>query len=333
MYNIAAIGAGVVTNLHARAIEECENAKLVAVCDTVLEKAQDYASRFSCNAYDDFDAMITKEKIDVAIICLPVFLHAEYAQRCAQAGIHVLCEKPMEMDQAQARKILEARDRYGVKMMVAHCVRFWPGYADLKEMLSRGELGDVLMATFSRASMVPARGGWILDPERGRGAIQDMLIHDVDFLNHLFGKGESVFANAVRDDTGCFNHVMANIKFKNGIHATAQAAFTMKNNSYPFNTHFRVCGTKATVEYRYQASVLDIQAASRANMMICRPGVPVEIREVEEYNAYTRQLQYFLDCIEKDVQPEMNPLESSLDSICLLDAIRRSAESEQIERI
>lgn len=333
MYNIAAIGGGVVTNLHARAIAECKNAKLVAVCDTILERAESFAKQYGCNAYADFDSMIAQEKIDVAIICLPVFLHAKYAVRCAEAGIHVLCEKPMETDAAQARKLIQARDQHNIKMMVGHCVRFWPGYADVKKMLDTGELGDVLMASFSRASMVPARGGWILDPELGRGAIQDMLIHDVDFLNYLFGAGDSVYTNAVRDDTGCFNHVMANITFKNGIHATAQAAFTMKNNAYPFSTHFRICGTKATVEYRYQASVLDIQATPQASMMICRAGVPVEIVKIADDNAYVRQLAYFLDCIEHDRQPSMNPLESSLDSICLLDAIRKSAETEQIEKV
>lgn len=333
MYTIAAIGAGVVTNLHARAIAQTKNARLAAVCDTVLEKAEAYAKQFGCRAYADFESMIASEKIDAAIICLPVFLHAKYAAMCAEAGIHVLCEKPMELDAAQAKKIIEARDKHGVKMMVGHCVRFWPGYADVKKMLEDGEFGDVLMASFSRASMVPARGGWILDPQLGRGAIQDMLIHDVDFLNYLFGEGEWVFTNAVRDDTGCFNHVMANIQFKSGVRATAQAAFTMKNNSYPFTTQFRICGTKATVEYRYQASVLDIQAAPSASMMICRPGVPVQIAEVADYNAYVCQLEYFLDCIEKNVQPEKNPLESSLHSICLLDAIRKSARTQQVETV
>ena len=333
MFNIALVGGGVVTILHARAISQCEYAKLAAVCDTVIEKAEAIAAQYHCNAYASFESMLEQERIDVAIICLPVFLHAEYAAKCAEAGIHVLCEKPMEMDAAQAQKIIDARDRCKVKMMVGHCVRFWPGYADVKKMLDDGDLGEVLMATFSRASMVPARGGWILDPKLGRGAIQDMLIHDVDFLNYLFGDGETVFANAVKDDTGCFNHIMANIKFKNGVHATAQAAFTMKNNSYPFTTQFPLCGTKATVEYRYQAAVLDIQAAPQAEMMICRSGVPVETVKVADYNAYVKQLQHFLDCIEKDVQPSMNPLESSLNSIRLLDAIRRSAETEQIEKV
>ena len=240
MYRIAIIGAGAAAALHARAIKEMEQAELAAVCDVFPEAAERLAKTWSCAAYTDPDELLRKDKPDVAILSVPVFLHGEYAERFAAAGVHVLCEKPIETDGERALRLIRARDESGVKMMIGHVVRFWPGYAEIKSMIENGKLGEIMSAVFSRASQVPARGGWILDPEKGRGAIQDMLIHDTDFLHYLFGDVSQVYALAARDDTGCFDHVTANLRFENGTIATALASFTLKDNAYPFTTRYRI---------------------------------------------------------------------------------------------
>lgn len=327
MYRIAIIGAGAAAALHARAIREMEQAELAAVCDVFPAAAERLAAEYGCAAYTDLDALLQKERPDAAILSVPVFLHGEYAERCAKAGVHVLCEKPIEMDGERALRLIRARDAYGVKMMVGHVVRFWPGYAEVREMLESGELGEVMSCVFSRASQVPARGGWILDPEKGRGAIQDMLIHDTDFLHWLFGDVSQVYALAARDETGCFDHVTANLRFKNGTAATALASFTLKDNAYPFTTRYRICGTKATLEYSYRAAVLDIQAGPQAEWFICRRGGQPEPLTIPGRNAYAAQLAYFLDCIRQDRAPVLGSLESARESIMILDAVRASAES------
>ncbi|MBQ6197331.1 MAG: Gfo/Idh/MocA family oxidoreductase [Lachnospiraceae bacterium] len=327
MYRIAIVGAGAAAALHARAIQELDNAVLCAVCDSLPEAAERFANTWSCAPYTSPDELIRQEKPDVAILSVPVFLHGEYAERFAASGVHVLCEKPIEMDGERALRLIRARDEGGVKMMIGHVVRFWPGYAEIRDMMDRGELGDILSAVFSRASQVPARGGWILDPERGRGAIQDMLIHDTDFLHYLFGNVASVYTLAAKDDTGCYDHVTANLRFENGTIATALASFTLKDNAYPFTTRYRICGTKATLEYSYRAAVLDIQAGPQAEWFICRKGGQPEPLKIPQRNAYAVQLSYFLDCIREDRAPVLGSLESARESLQILDAIRASAES------
>ena len=333
MFQIAIVGAGVVANFHAAAIRsaamKARGVCLRAVCDALQVKADEFAAKNECKPYTNPEEMLDKENIDVVILSIPTFLHADYVERCAARGKHVLCEKPMEMSRKDAERIVASRDRHGVKVMVAQVVRFWPGYVDVKRMYEEGELGDILMAVFSRSSTVPARGGWIIDPEKGRGAIQDMHIHDIDFLTYMFGEAAHVYSHAVKDYTGCYDHVISSITFKNGIKAAAEAAFSMKN-SYPFSSFFRVCGTKATVEYRYRAGVTNIRANAAAEMNVFKQGEAPVSSVPEDYDPFTRQLAYFLDCVEKNKEPEIVSLNDSLKSISLLDAIRESAETGKI---
>ncbi|MDR1586384.1 MAG: Gfo/Idh/MocA family oxidoreductase [Treponema sp.] len=332
MHRIAIIGGGAVAHNHAKAVRKIKNAELAAVCDVLAEKADAFAKQYECKAYADLDEMLDKETADTLILAVPTFLHAEYTERCAARGRHILCEKPMEMSLGDAKKMAASRKKYGVKLMIAQVVRFWPGYTDAKRMYEAGELGDILMAVFSRSSTVPARGGWIIDPEKGRGAIQDMHIHDIDFITWLFGPADRVFSHAVKDYTGCFDHVVSSVTFKNGIKAAAEAAFSMKN-SYPFSTFFRISGTRATLEYRYRATVLDIRANVTAQMLLFRQDSPVEDISPTDYDPYQKQLEYFLECVDKDKSPETVPLEDSLRSISLLDAVRASAASGEIEKV
>jgi predicted dehydrogenase len=332
MHRIAIAGAGAVAHSHAKAVRKIKNTELAAVCDVLPEKAEGFAKQYGCNAYTNLDEMLDRENADTIILGIPTFLHAEYTERCAARGRHILCEKPIEMSLGDAKKMAASQKKYGIKLMIAQVVRFWSGYTDAKRMYDAGELGDILMAVFSRSSTVPARGGWIIDPEKGRGAIQDMHIHDIDFITGLFGPADRVFSHAVTDYTGCFDHVVSCVSFKNGIKATAEAAFSMKN-SYPFSTFFRICGTRATLEYRYRAAVLDIRANVTAQMLLFRQDSPIENITPEDYDPYQKQLEYFLDCVDRDEKPGLVPLEDSLRSISLLDAVRASAASGEIVKV
>jgi len=330
-FSMAIVGAGAVANMHAAAIVSV-GARLTAVVDPIAEKADVLASRYGARVVPTLDELFAGELPDAAILSLPTFLHADYAEACAAKGIHILCEKPIEMSFEDAKRVAQSKKLHGVKLMVGQVVRFWPGYTDLRKMQQAGELGDILMAVFSRSSTVPARGGWIIDPEKGRGAIQDMHIHDIDFLSYLFGEADHVYSHAVRDYTGCFDHVISSVTFANGVRAVAEAAFSMRN-SYPFSTFFRVCGTKATVEYRYRASVTNITDNKSCQMLVFRQDSPIETIEVEDCDPYARQLAYFLDCVEHDTETDVVPIEDSLRSIRLLDAVRASAASGKIESV
>ena len=124
MYKIAIVGAGAVANIHGKAIKSLGNVSLVAVCDALQEKADDYAAKNECKPYINLEEMLDKEEIDVVILSLPTHLHADYVERCAVRGKQILLEKPIEMCLEDARKVVASRDKHGVKIMVGQVVRF-----------------------------------------------------------------------------------------------------------------------------------------------------------------------------------------------------------------
>ena len=331
-YKIAIVGAGAVANLHAGAIKALDCAELAAVVDVVHENAEAFGARHCCLPYSDLEIMLDVEKPDAVILAVPTFLHCEYVERCGAKGVNVLCEKPVEMDLGRARKLIKSAETYGISLMIAQVVRFWQGYTDVKAMYDSGALGDVMMAYCHRSSTVPARGGWIIDPELGRGAIQDMHIHDVDFLEYLFGQAETVYTLAVKDYTGCFDHSFSSFTFPNGVKGVAECSFATKN-SYPFTTFMRICGTKATVEYSYRAGVSDTKAVQNTGMTIFRDNEPPVAVALDEYDPYARQLEYFLNCVETGAAPEIVPHVDCLRNIAMLDAVRESAESGKVVEI
>ena len=331
-YKVAIVGAGAVSNMHAAAVKNLENAELVAVVDVAQDKADAFSNLHGCPAFLNLEEMVDAVHPDVAILSVPTFLHLDYVERCGVLGIHVLCEKPIEMGLEKARELIQSANDHNIRLMVAQVLRFWSGYTDVKAMYEKGELGDIMMAYLHRSSTVPARGGWIIDPELGRGSIQDMHIHDVDFLEYMFGQAETVFCHAIRDYTGCFNHAFSSFKFKNGVKGVAECSFANKN-SYPFSSFMRIGGTKATVEYNYRAGVTDTKAVQNIGMTIFRDNEPPVRYELDEYDPYARQLEYFLTCVDEGKDPAVVPHIDSLRSIAMLDAVRESAVTEQVVNV
>ena len=331
-YKIAIIGAGAVSNLHAAAIKAVENAELAAIMDVAEGPANSFVERHGGKAYLDLDTMMDTEKPDVVIVAAPTFTHADYVERLAQRGVAVICEKPIEMSLEKARELAGSAEKHNIVLMLGYVLRFFPAYALAKDMYQRGELGEVMMAHCFRSATIPARGGWIIDPKLGKGAIQDMHIHDVDFLEYMFGQAESVYCHANRDHTGCFAHAFSAFNFSGGVKGVAECAFVTQN-SYPFTTFMRICGTKASLEFRYRAGVADTQAVDYAVFTIYKSDEAAQVVEFEAINPYARQLEYFLDCVENGKQPEIVPIVDCLRSIAMLEAVHKSAETGKIVEV
>jgi predicted dehydrogenase len=331
MKRIAIIGAGMISNSHAKALKNVENGTLCAIADINKEAADKFAKEYQCKAYYEVETMLQQEKPDGAIICLPTFLHAKYVEVCANYGVNVLCEKPVEMTVEATQKMLDVVDKSGIIFMVAQVVRFWPGYVEIKEMADSGELGDIYMAYASRCSTMQTWGNtWLNDPDKGAGAIQDMHVHDIDYLRHLCGEVDYVYCLGSKDDTKCWNHVMSSLSFKNGFKAVAEASFTMRS-TYPFTMSLNVSGTKSTVEFIYRAgySIGDRDSVNTVLRIFKDNEEPIEIVP-EQYDPYEKQLSYFIELLETNKQPEIVPHQQNLDVIKAVCAIRESVDNNKI---
>ncbi len=125
MLRVAVLGVGGISGAHIPAWKAMEGVNLVALCDIRPEQMEKYSE---INKYTDFDEMIKQEEIDILDICLPTYLHVEYAVKAMNMGIHVLCEKPVALEASDVEKLYEAAERNKVKFMAAQVIRFWPEF-------------------------------------------------------------------------------------------------------------------------------------------------------------------------------------------------------------
>jgi len=335
VYNIAVIGCGMISKSHFAAIDMLPNARLAAVVDNAAERVAAVGKELGCPAYTDAKEMLEKEKdVDVCILCLPTFLHSKFIELCASYGKAVLCEKPFTMTVEDAEFAESVVEKTGITYMTAQVVRFWTGYTKIKEMMVNGEFGDIYMAYFSRCSERQLWGNnWLYDPKNGGGAMYDMMVHDVDYMNYLFGPAKQVYTLATKDDTQCYNNVFASITYENGCRAVAETAFNM-HTGFPFTMYAKVMGSKAAAELTYSAGYdINQRDGALAQLKIFREGQNAEIIDLEQYDAYAAEVKYFLDCLDKGVKPTVVTAKDSVEVIRTVNAIRESADTNSIVEI
>ncbi|MFX3632109.1 MAG: Gfo/Idh/MocA family protein [Candidatus Pristimantibacillus sp.] len=190
---VAVIGCGSISKYrHIPEYASHDNVELVAFVDPVIERAQHFADQYGAKAYADYETMLAEVKPDAVSVCTPNALHAPMAITAANAGVHVLVEKPMAVTDAEAAAMVEAASKSGVKLMVGHNQRFMPPHVKAKQILASGALGKVL--TFRTSFGHPGPDGWSVDgagswffrkEEAIMGAMGDLGVHKSDLIRWL----------------------------------------------------------------------------------------------------------------------------------------------------
>ncbi|MCK9862309.1 Gfo/Idh/MocA family oxidoreductase [Paenibacillus sp. ATY16] len=190
---VAVIGCGSISkHRHIPEYAGNENVELVAFVDPVIERAEEYAAKHGGKAYADYETMLAEVKPDAVSVCTPNYLHASMSIAAANAGAHVLVEKPMAVTDEEAAAMIEAAAKNGVKLMVGHNQRLMPPHVKAKQILDSGVLGRVL--TFRTSFGHPGPDGWSIDgagswffrkPEAIMGAMGDLGVHKSDLIRYL----------------------------------------------------------------------------------------------------------------------------------------------------
>ncbi len=326
MLRIGLIGAGGIAGVHAACYENMKEAKVVAVADIVPERAEFLAKKFGADALDHGDKILERADVDVVDICLPTYLHCEYVLKAAKAKKHILCEKPMALNIEQGLQMIEATKSAGVKFMVAQVLRFFPEYISAKNAMESGVIALPKIVRVYRGGGHPSRvREWYGMPEKSGGAIQDMLIHDIDYLKWCFGPAKEVYAKGnVFDKIPHFEYDMVTIEFQNGILAHLTADWS-KPEGAQFVTKFEVAGTEGILQYDSQKSTpLTVVAAKQAGSKSSGVAVP-ESPLAKESIPFFKEIVGFLDAINKNIEPPI-PAEEALDSLnialCALESIK-----------
>ena len=245
MIKVGLIGCGFMGAMHANCYKNIDGVKPVAVADVRREKAEELA----CGAeiYADGKDLIEKADVDVIDICLPTFLHAEYAIKAMDKVKYLFVEKPVALTNAQAKEMIEKATKTGCQVQVGQVIRFWDEYVELKKFIDSGVYGKVVNANFRRISPRPLWGwkNWLLDDALSGGAGQDLHIHDVDYVLSLFGKPEKFYS--VKSNKGENNSYVNTLMKYNDFVVGVEGTWDMPGN-YPFTATFRVVFEKAVVE-------------------------------------------------------------------------------------
>jgi UDP-N-acetyl-2-amino-2-deoxyglucuronate dehydrogenase len=226
------VGCGTIAPWHLRGIRECPNAEAVAVCSRRADTAKAFAGEHDITRhYTDYREMVKDEDVDAICICTPSGTHADIGIAAAEAGVHVLCEKPIEITLEATDRLIRACRENGVKLGVIFQSRTYDGVREAKDAVAGGLLGpmvfgDVYIKWYRSREYYRSggwRGTWKLD---GGGALMNQGIHGIDILLWIMGGVESVFARAdhfVRDieveDTAA-----AVLKYTNGAIGVLQGA-------------------------------------------------------------------------------------------------------------
>ena len=224
MINFALVGCGRISKRHSQLLAENQVAggKLVAVCDKVISKAEVIAEKYSVPAYACLHKMMKTEKIDVVVVLTESGLHAQHVVELAPYGAHVMVEKPMALTIDDADSMIEACDKYGVKLFVVKQNRFNVPVVQLRKALDQGRFGKLFMGTvrvrWARSQAYydqdSWRGTWAMDG----GVLTNQASHHVDLLEWMMGDVESVFAKSKQAlaDIEAEDTAVVMLKFRNG---------------------------------------------------------------------------------------------------------------------
>lgn len=157
MLKVGVVGCGFMGKMHSSVYAMLPNAEFVGVYDVSEERGKPVAEKHGVAFFSDFEAFAAS--VDAIDICLPTYLHAEYTVKAAELKKHVLCEKPMALTTADAEKMVAACKENGVRLMIAHCIRFWPEYALLKKLTVEGQLGALVSLNLTRYAPRCSPGG------------------------------------------------------------------------------------------------------------------------------------------------------------------------------
>jgi len=188
--NAAVIGVGNMGKHHARLYGQMPLSRLVAISDIDEKLGQEIAAQFSCRYYKDFNEMLRKEKIDVVSIVVPTKLHKSVTVACLNAKKHVLVEKPIADNVADAREMIETARKNNVKLAVGHIERFNPAVQKLKELVDEGKLGEITSLMAKRVGLFPPQ-------IKDANVVIDLATHDIDVFSYILGKQPTrIYASA-----------------------------------------------------------------------------------------------------------------------------------------
>jgi len=335
--NVAVVGLGFMGVTHIKAYQQNPAARLVAVCDSVRLPVKGILAGVTGNVasfgdidlgrdikvYRALDQVLSDPEVQLVDLCVPTTLHPEQCLAALKAGKHVLCEKPLALTSAQARDIVQAAQAASGFFMPAMCMRFWPGWSWLKQVVSEQKYGKVLAARFRRMSETPAwsKGTYAGGNSVG-GALLDLHIHDTDFVQFLFGRPASVFSTGVVRGGNSIDHVVTQYNYPGGPAVYAEGSWLLTKG---FTMSYTVLCERATLDFQLSRGAEALQ--------ITEEGQPPRTMKFDEPDGYAGEVKHMLTAVQSGKAPTVVTAAEGLSAIQICEAEAQSVRTGKIVKI
>ena len=324
MKNVAVVGFGFMGMTHALNILKNDKLRLAAIVDKDLEGIEqkltsptgnfstgniDPGQLASVNKYRDLAECIEKEQLDAVYVCVHTDLHYPLAKQAMEAGLHVFLEKPMTLDMALGKELIELAEKKGLIFMVGHVLRFMSPYEKLKKWVDEGTYGKLKFLSMTRFSGVPAWGQWKEKQKAfgsSGGALFDLLIHDIDFTQYILGKPDEISSLYFPGVLSDYDYISAFWSYNDrDIRVKIEGGNTF-HSQFPFQAGYMAGFGRASILYTtLNGDVIRIATDDKVEE------VPAE----DGGDGFYNEDDYFARCITEGRKPVKCMPESALETI------------------
>jgi predicted dehydrogenase len=329
--NICVIGSGRAGMIHAMNFKKnVPRASLVAVVDPNEHAAKQAVETLGIETYyTDYKEALKDDNIDAVIVVTPTIYHKEIVVAAAEAGKHILCEKPMAINETECDEMIAAAKRAQVKLQIGFMRRFNDSFIQAKEEIEAGAIGDiVLVKSLTRGPSIPQP--WMYDLKKSNGPLAEVNSHDIDTLRWFVGaEFQSVYAIAgnyrcldvKQEYPDFYDNVMLSAKFTNQKQGMIDGAVSVK---YGYDSRVEILGTEGVI-FIGQVHEKIIVTANRNGMTR-----PVMRGWQSLYkDAYLEEDIHFVECILEDKDPKVTGFDGKM-AVKVVNAGNLSIKEQRI---
>ena len=325
MHKVGIVGSNLYGQIYARTFGKQAGVQLVGLTSAQGDDALDLASQVGIPHYESLPQLIEVARPNILCICSATAEHAEHVELAAQAGAHIICDRPIAKNLDEARRIIRSVTNAQVKMMVGQVLRFWPEYVAVQNILESGEIGQVVSVTTSRVSgtLSPSWQNRLLDPDLGFGVLE-ALIHDIDFIGWLIGKPSKIDAIGLKHASGAVGQIQCLLRFPEGQQASCEASYLVPL-TFPLSMYLRLLAEEGTLVYEFRGALSAAGTSSRS-LILTRTGQQPQVVDVNIGDAFEALVTYFLECVETDKQPQLGSLEQAVQALETIQEVKASIQ-------
>jgi predicted dehydrogenase len=323
---VGIVGAGSMGNVHAPAWKHLANqgVELVGIHAARADSAKALAAQYGTKVYSSYESLLAD--VDIIDLCVPTDLHRAMTIEAAEAGKHVICEKPIALTVEDGQAMIAACEKAGVRLFIAQVLRFVSQYASAQQVVAAGQVGKPAVIRLTRAAYQPRKAvdNWFTDESRSGGMILDLMIHDYDYARWLAGDVIRVFAKSVRairpDAPG--DYALATLRFASGAIAHIEGGW-----AYPpgfFRTSIDIAGTGGLLEWSSDTSEpIHTHLAVQPKQEAAEVGLPPSL---EAETPFDIEIRHFYDAVVNKTTFSVTPRDA-LAALQIGLAVRESLQT------